>query len=66
MMMMMILKVDFIDNQRQKKKTRKTYTKGDKETNCRQKWIENKFEHSTSLWHDIDQKLDIQKTRTSS
>ena len=58
MMMLMILKVDFIDNQRQKK-TRKTYTKGDKETNCRQKEVENKFEHATSLWHDIDPKLDI-------
>ena len=33
-MMMMI--VNFIDNQRQKK-TRNPYTKGDKETNCRQK-----------------------------
>ena len=44
----MVLKVDFIDNQQQKKK-RKPYTKCDKETNCRQNLIENKFDQGNDV-----------------
>ena len=41
MMMMMMMMSD--------KKTRKPYTKGDKETNCRQKKIENKFDQGNDV-----------------